>query len=119
MLHGPSWFLLGFSLFLILGDYLLPKDQNIYKYNHSYLLDIPSYVNLLILFFFIVFTVTCLSNYTSQFLSLNFLNYFNIDIISLKNSLNLLDKFSLIVLSALFIGIMGTVPAHELTHRKK
>ena len=118
VLHGPSWFLLGFSLFLILGDYLLPKDQNIYKYNHSYLLDIPSYVNLPILFFFIVFTVTCLSNYTSQFLSLNFLNYFNIDIISLKNSLNLLDKFSLIVLSALFIGIMGTVPAHELTHRK-
>ena len=46
------------------------------------------------------------------------MNYFNIDILSLKNSLNLLDKLSLIVLSALFIGIMGTVPAHELTHRK-
>ena len=47
------------------------------------------------------------------------MNYFNIDIMSSKNSLNFLDKFSLIVLSALFIGIMGTVPAHELTHRKR
>ena len=34
-----------------------------------------------------------------------------------RESINLIDKISLIALSSLFIGIMGTVPGHELSHR--
>ena len=40
-------------------------------------------------------------------------------LINIKNSITLLDKISFISLTSLLIGIIGTVPGHELTHRKK
>lgn len=42
-----------------------------------------------------------------------------IDLIKIKSSVTLLDKISIIISTTLFIGILGTVPGHELTHRKK
>ena len=33
--------------------------------------------------------------------------------------MNVADSISLVALTGLFIGIMGTVPGHELVHRKK
>ena len=33
--------------------------------------------------------------------------------------ITIMDKICLIEIIGLFIGIMGTVPGHELTHRKK
>ena len=45
--------------------------------------------------------------------------YFNIDLVYMRESIKFIDKISLIAVVSLFIGIMGTVPGHELTHRKR
>ena len=45
--------------------------------------------------------------------------YFNIDLVYMRESIKFIDKISLIAIVSLFIGIMGTVPGHELTHRKR
>tara|TARA_B100000401_G_scaffold277960_1_gene189761 strand:+ start:78 stop:992 length:915 start_codon:yes stop_codon:yes gene_type:complete len=45
--------------------------------------------------------------------------YFDIDLVYMRQSIELIDKISLIAIVSLFIGIMGTVPGHELTHRKR
>ena len=44
---------------------------------------------------------------------------FGIDFMQLKASFHLIDKIAIVLHAALFIGIMGIIPAHELTHRKK
>ena len=44
--------------------------------------------------------------------------YLNIDFNKVKESFYFMDKVSLVAISSLFIGIMGTVPGHELVHRK-
>ncbi len=43
---------------------------------------------------------------------------FNVDFIQVKESFSLIDKFALIFQTSLFVGILGTVPGHELVHRK-
>ena len=48
-----------------------------------------------------------------------FLTVFNIDLILARDSMHVLDSIFLVALSGLLIGIMGTVPGHELVHRKK
>ena len=37
----------------------------------------------------------------------------------MRQSIELIDKISLIAIVSLFMGIIGTVPGHELTHRKR
>tara|TARA_Y100000588_G_scaffold290940_1_gene309904 strand:+ start:877 stop:1818 length:942 start_codon:yes stop_codon:yes gene_type:complete len=55
------------------------------------------------------------SNIFSTFL----LTSFNLDLLYARDSINTLDAIFLVALSGLFIGIMGTVPGHELSHRTK
>ena len=43
----------------------------------------------------------------------------NINFLEIKDSFTVIDKFALIFQTTLSIGILGTVPGHELTHRKK
>ena len=114
----PTIFLIGFSLFIIIGDYLIKNDTKTFNYQFKILLDLPSYINLPILLYFIIFSVICISNHGSEIVVGFFQKFFFLDIVSIKNSILFIDKISLIILSSLFIGIMGTVPAHELTHRK-
>ena len=45
--------------------------------------------------------------------------YLNINILEVRGSLNIFDSIFLVAQMGLFIGIMGTVPGHELVHRKK
>ena len=47
------------------------------------------------------------------------LTSFSIDLFYVRETINTLDAIFLVALSGLFIGIMGTVPGHELSHRTK
>ena len=49
----------------------------------------------------------------------NINSIFDIDFNQVKSSFNIFDKFSLIAQTGLFIGMLGIIPGHELTHRKK
>ena len=117
--YYSTLFFIGFSLFIILGDMILKKDAREETYSYVFLLDVPMYVNLPLLMLLVLFTVFALSSDPSDLFQSIFMNYLNIDLFNMRQSMNAADSISLVALTGLFIGIMGTVPGHELVHRKK
>ena len=117
--YYSTLFFIGFSLFIILGDIILKKDASEETYSYVFLLDVPMYINLPLLMLLVLFTVFALSSDPSDLFQSIFMNYFNIDLFNMRQSMNVADSISLVALTGLFIGIMGTVPGHELVHRKK
>lgn len=97
----PTFFFIGFSLFIILGDHFFQKDSKLFNFNYPFFLNLPIYINLILLYLFTL-NVVYLFSYKAQ-----------------NNLYPILDHISLIMILSLFIGIMGTVPGHELIHRKK
>lgn len=117
--YYSTLFFIGFSLFIILGDMILKKDASEETYSYVFLLDVPMYINLPLLMLLVLFTVFALSSDPSDLFQSIFMNYLNIDLFNMRQSMNVADSISLVALTGLFIGIMGTVPGHELVHRKK
>ena len=117
--YYSTLFFIGFSLFIILGDIILKKDASEETYSYVFLLDVPMYINLPLLMLLVLFTAFALSSDPSDLFQSIFMNYLNIDLFNMRQSMNAADSISLVALTGLFIGIMGTVPGHELVHRKK
>ena len=116
--EGPVIFLLGFSLFVIIGDYLIESDAKVQKYKYKFFLDLPIYLNLPLLLLFMVLSISYITEYRNVYIAHIIENYLYLNISNLRASVSIFGKVSFVILSSLFIGIMGTVPAHELTHRK-
>ena len=117
--YHSTLFFIGFSLFIILGDIFVREDANEDQYSHVYLLDLPMYINFPLLMILVTITVFVLSNDPSIDFADILKNYLNIDPVNMRQSMTLSDSIFLTALTGLFIGIMGTVPGHELVHRKK
>ena len=117
--YHSTLFFIGFSLFIILGDIFVREDANENQYSHVYLLDLPMYINFPLLMILVAITVFVLSNDPSIAFAEILENYLNIDLVNMRQSITLSDSIFLTALTGLFIGIMGTVPGHELVHRKK
>ena len=117
--YHSTLFFIGFSLFIILGDIFVREDANEDKYSHVYLLDLPMYINFPLLMILVAITVFVLSNDPSIAFADILKNYLSIDLVNMRQSMTLSDSIFLTALTGLFIGIMGTVPGHELVHRKK
>ena len=117
--YHSTLFFIGFSLFIILGDIFVREEANEDKYSHVYLLDLPMYINFPLLMILVTITVFVLSNDPSIAFADILKNYLNIDLVNMRQSMTLSDSIFLTALTGLFIGIMGTVPGHELVHRKK
>jgi len=114
----PSLFFIGFSLFIILGDWLIVKDRSEQKYSNIFLLNLPMYLNLPALVILVLLASYMISEETPTLITLLLNKYFSVSIDRI-HSLTTMSSVSLIALTGLFIGIMGTVPGHELIHRKK
>ena len=115
----PTIFFIGFSMFIILGDILLSHDDHERTYKNTFLLNLPMYINLPLLLLFLFIVVFILGENSSNAFSSFLLTHLNFDIVYSRESINTLDSISLVALSGLFIGTMGTVSGHELVHRKK
>lgn len=117
--HAPTVFFIGFSLFIILGDIFLGKDVTIKKYSYPFLINLPIYINLFLLIILVTMVVYVFGNQSSIWFVDIFQSYLFIDLLHIKHSITLLDKFAFIFLTTFLIGIIGTVPGHEFTHRKR
>ncbi|MBI65945.1 MAG: hypothetical protein CMG64_06605 [Candidatus Marinimicrobia bacterium] len=114
----PTLFLLIYSFIIIIGD-LFVRDTQIQKFSYPNILNLSIYVNLPILFILVFFVVSIFSSHLPIWYIDGFKAIFNIDFFELRESFNLIDKISIMIHTGLFIGSLGTVSAHELTHRKK
>ena len=117
--YYPTYFFVGFSVLIILGDIFLGKDIALERYSHPLLINLPIYINLPLLLILISMVIFIFGDYSSNGIANFFNTYLHINLIHIKNSVTLIDKISLIAMTSLFIGVMGTVPGHELTHRKR
>ena len=114
--NGPTILFVGFSLLIIVGDIMLKEEDSRFNYSFPFFLNLPMYINLPLLILFLIVTITLFSQ--SAISDSIILNYLNINLNSVRENLHAIDKISLIAISSLFIGVMGTVPGHELVHRK-
>ena len=114
--NGPTILFVGFSLLIIVGDILLKEEDSRFNYSFPFFLNLPMYINLPLLILFLLVTITLFSQ--SAICDSIILNYLNINLNSVRENLHAIDKISLVAISSLFIGVMGTVPGHELVHRK-
>jgi len=117
--YYPTLFLIGFSLFIIIGDVIFPRDKEIQQFSYPNLLNFSIYVNLPILFILVLLVVSIFSNNLPQWYIHTFNSYIYIDFIQIKNSFNLIDKVSIIIQTFLIGGAMSIAGGHELAHRKK
>jgi len=115
----PTYFCIGWSLFIIIGDYVLPRDKEIQKFSYPAILNFSIYINLPILFCLMFLVVSIFNNNPPSWYIEGLNSLFNINFIQIKDSFTIIDKISIIFQTTLSIGILGTVPGHELTHRKK
>ena len=115
----PIYFCIAWSLFVIIGDHILPRDMETQQFSYPAILNFSIYINLPILFSLIFLVVSIFGNDSSNSYIEEFYSIFDIDFIQIKDSFTPIDKIALIVQTTLFIGILGTVPGHELTHRKQ
>ena len=117
--YGPTIFLVFFSTFIIVGDSFIGKDILKNKYSYPFLINLPIYINLFFLSLLVSIIVYVLGDGSSKWYAEIINSALYIDLIYLKSSIVLVDKISFIIMVSLMIGIVGTVPGHELTHRKK
>ena len=115
----PTAFFILLSSFIILGYIYFLEDTKKQTFNNEFFLDLPMYINFPLLLFLVMMTVFFLGDTAPNGLVNSVNQFFSIDILSIKNSLHFVDGIFLVALSSLLIGIMGTVPGHELVHRKK
>ena len=114
--NGPTILFVGFSLLIIIGDILLKEEDSRFNYSFPFFLNLPMYINLPLLILFLIVAITLFSQ--SAISDSIILNYLNVNLNSVRENLHAIDKISLVAISSLFIGVMGTVPGHELVHRK-
>ena len=114
----PTYFFIAWSLFLFIGDYLLPRDQEVQNFSYPSILNCSIYVNLPILFCLIFLVVSVFGASPIWYVE-GLYTLFEIDFIQTVGTFTILDQVSIIFQTTLLIGILGTVPGHELTHRKQ
>ena len=114
----PTYFFIGWSLFLFIGDYILPRDKEIQPFSYPGILNFSIYINLPILVCLIFLVVSVFGNQSPNWY-VEMLHSMNVDFAQIVGSFTLLDQLSIVFQTTLLIGILGTVPGHELTHRKQ
>ncbi len=114
--NGPTLLFAGFSLLIIFGDILINEENSKLEYSNTIYLNLPMYINLPLLIIFVFMAISLLSQSLNVFILFPILS--EVDFNQIKSSLHIIDKISLVAISSLFIGVMGTVPGHELVHRK-
>ena len=115
----PTAFFIGISLFIILGDIMIKEDSMETSHQNQFILNLPMYINLPLILLLVFMTVFVISSNPSVELAQRLKTIIGVDLMALNRSMHPLDTISLVALTSLFIGVMGTVPGHELVHRIK
>ena len=90
--YYPTVFFIGFSMFIILGDIFISQDDHEREYKHTFLLNLPMYINLPLLLVLLLTVVFMLGEHSSNAFSSFFSVNLNIDLAYARESINTLDS---------------------------
>jgi len=117
--YYPTFFLVFFSIILIVGDSLIRPDKKLQSFSYPFFLDLSIYIALPVLFILVFFVVSLFANNLPLWYISGFRDFLDIDFIQLQQSFNIFDKISIIFTTFLIGGSMSIAGGHELAHRKK
>ena len=94
--YYPTVFFIGFSLFIILGDFFLSRDNTERKYHKAFFLNLPIYINLPILIIYLMMVAFILGDSSPNLFSNFLLTSFSIDLFYVRETINTLDTIFLV-----------------------
>jgi NAD(P)H-flavin reductase/ferredoxin len=117
---GGGWItaaLLGFSLFSTLGDMLLGDDTSTPKYRYPWVLTVQLWMALPVLLLICFAAVWSVSTGDPLGAGAWLSHWSGIDLLAARDATHWGHHVSAFLITGLMIGMVGTIPAHELTHR--
>lgn len=109
-------FLIIMAIFSI-GDYFSGEDIQTPNYHHKKILDIALWLSLPMLILLVFSSLWSFLPGDLCHFGTGLSKLFNYDFVTAKASNGLGATISIFCLTGLMIGMIGTIPAHELTHR--
>jgi NAD(P)H-flavin reductase/ferredoxin len=117
---GGGWItaaLLGFSLFSTLGDALLGDDTSTPRYRHPWVLTVQLWMALPVLLLICFAAVWSVSTGDPLGAGAMLTQWSGADLLAARDATHWAHHVSAFLVAGLMIGMVGTIPAHELTHR--
>ena len=117
---GGGWItaaLLGFALFSTLGDMLLGDDTSTPSYRHPWVLTVQLWMALPVLMLICFAAVWSVSPGDPLGAGALLQQWSGVDVLAARDAAHWGHQVSAFFLTGLMIGMVGTIPGHELTHR--
>lgn len=117
---GGGWItaaLLGFSLFSTLGDMLLGDDTTTPRYRHPGVLTVQLWMALPVLLLICFAAVWSVSPGDPLGAGALLSHWSGVDLLAARDATHWGHHVSAFLITGLMIGMVGTIPGHELTHR--
>ncbi|TXH91010.1 MAG: 2Fe-2S iron-sulfur cluster binding domain-containing protein [Rhodoferax sp.] len=117
---GGGWItaaLLGFSLFSTLGDMLLGDDTTTPRYRHPGVLTVQLWMALPVLLLICFAAVWSVSPGDPLGAGALLSHWSGVDLLAARDATHWVHHVSAFLITGLMIGMVGTIPGHELTHR--
>lgn len=109
--------LLAVTLFYIVGDAICGDDVSTPRYRHPAILTVQLWAALPLLALIVSAAVWRASPGDPLGLGAWVASWSGVDLLAAKSGAHPLHQVSAVILTGLMIGMVGTIPAHELTHR--
>ena len=117
---GGGWItlaLVGFSLFSTLGDMLLGDDTSTPRYRHPWVLTVQLWMALPVLLLICFAAVWSVSAGDPLGAGAMLSQWSGLDLLAAREATHWGHHVSAFLVTGLMIGMVGTIPGHELTHR--
>lgn len=117
---GGGWItlaLVGFSLFSTFGDMLLGDDTTTPKYRHPWVLTVQLWMALPVLLLLCFAAVWSVSTGDPLGVGATLSQWSGVNLLAAREATHWGHHVSAFFITGLMIGMVGTIPGHELTHR--
>ena len=117
---GGAWItaaFIGFSLFSTLGDMLLGDDTSTPPYRHPWVLTVQLWMALPLLVLIVFAAVWSVSPGDPLSAGAVLSQWTGVDVLAAREATHWGHHVSAFFMTGLMIGMVGTIPGHELTHR--
>ena len=117
----PTYYFIGFSLLIILGDYFLGEDVSQPEYSYPWLIELPLHLALPIITAMLLSFAWASGSMGEDFLGIGVLlsGFFSYDFLAARDGNIWSDYIGGILGVGFMVAGYGTNVAHELTHRIK